>query len=43
MRLIPLSRVCLNVVLRPERAAPKDDDESPPGQVAVAYPQTSLE
>jgi hypothetical protein len=43
MRLIPLSRVCLNVVLRPERAAPKDGDESPPGQVAIAYPQTSLE
>jgi hypothetical protein len=38
MRLIPLSRVCLNVVLRPDRAAPNDGDESSPGHGAVAQP-----
>ncbi len=43
MRLIPLSRLCLNVLLRPEQAAPKDGDESPPGEDAVAYPPTSFE
>jgi hypothetical protein len=30
MRLIPLPQVCLNVVLRPEWAAAKDGDGSPP-------------
>jgi hypothetical protein len=36
MTLIPLSRVCQNLVLRPERAAPKDGDVLPPGKGAVA-------
>jgi hypothetical protein len=43
MTLIPLSRVCLNVVLRPERTAVKDGDGSPTDQGAVAYPPTPLE
>ena len=42
MRLIPLSRVCPNVVLRPERAVARDGDGSSPGQGAVAYPPTPL-
>jgi hypothetical protein len=43
MRLIPLSLVCLDVVLRSRRAAPKDGDESAPGQGEVAYPPTPIE
>jgi hypothetical protein len=40
--LIPLSQVCQNVVLRPERAASNNGDESPSSQGAVAYPPTPL-
>jgi hypothetical protein len=43
MRLIPLSLVCLDVVLRPERAAARDGDGSSRGRGAVAYPPTPLE
>jgi len=43
VRLIPMSLVCPNVVLAPDRAAARDGDGSSPGEGAVAYPSTPLE
>ena len=41
-RLIPWSRVCPNVALRPEWAATRDGDGSSPGQGVVIYPPMPL-